>query len=330
MILDEKPLMAPPPYSRRVTPKPTLSKLPPHLLLQIVYFTFPMSDGKFSGEGKNERQRQTLHWLHTSLRFVNRALYVACMHILRSTYLPAYEQLVRPPYTSDPFFCHREMLTLDLFLAVLAHEDVMIDSTSLHLPREEAYKDLFDLVQPRSRLEDLVAQQGRKYGVLSLGEVSPPPTPTPSIAKPDTSSPYVFSPPPSSSSLPATSSPVQKLAPSTSKSLFKTLKTTFKKPSKAPEPSTLTPFPRPAYRITPLPFSTVSVSFSPRKVGLVYTPPTPSRNGSSLSVNGHATPYGSKKRTLVEVTRTKEESLEVTAKQLVKALKAWLQEDAGW
>ena len=37
-----------------------------------------------------ERQRKTLYWLATSLRLVCRSLYTACMHVLRSTYLPAY------------------------------------------------------------------------------------------------------------------------------------------------------------------------------------------------------------------------------------------------
>ncbi len=109
--------------------------------------------------------------------------FIACMHILRSTYLPAYDSLIRAPYTSDPFpsssmppaekssifSTHRELSTLDLFIALLAHEDLMLDSTSLHLPREEAYKDLFDMVQPKTRLEDLVIEEGVKAGVIQIG-----------------------------------------------------------------------------------------------------------------------------------------------------------------
>ena len=100
------------------------------------------------------------------------------MHILRSTYIPAYASLIRPPYTSDPFFSpyppssksgtepSRELAILDQFIALLAHEEVLLDSSSLYLPREEAYKDLFDLAQPRSRLEDLIHDEGLKSGII--------------------------------------------------------------------------------------------------------------------------------------------------------------------
>ncbi|THV07851.1 hypothetical protein K435DRAFT_576839, partial [Dendrothele bispora CBS 962.96] len=242
--------------------KPTLSTLPSHLLLEVVYSTFPQEDGNHEGESKIVRQRENLYWLETSLRLVSRKMYIACMHILRSTYLSTYDSLVRAPYTSDPFPSwevfpaiidrnpyhtpivspvHRELCTLDKFIAVLAHEDFLLDSTSLHLGRSEAYKDIFDLMQPKTRLEDLVAIEGARFGVISLGRSSPPP----SIA---------------SDSIP---------------------------------------------EITPIPFSCVSVSFSPRKLALVYSPsPTT-------------------KRTLVEVERSREETLEVCAKRLVTALRDW-------
>ncbi|KAJ3857903.1 hypothetical protein EV368DRAFT_29170 [Lentinula lateritia] len=262
MIIDEKWMHPPPPPYYRPPPpafaetaanatssgdhalaKPTFSTLPAHLLLQIVYSTFPQRDGQYEGEGKIERQRLNLYWLETSLRLVNKALYTACMHILRSTYLPAYESLIRPPYTSDPFSSsilttsttsdsapvHRELATLDLFIALLAHEDLLLDATSLHLPREEAYKDLFDMVQPRSRLEDLILEEGINAGLVY------------------------------------------------------TLK----------------------YRVNPLPFEALSVSFSPRRVALVYTPA-----------------ISAAKKALVEVGRAREEKLEESAKRLVEGLHA--------
>ncbi|KAK0483229.1 hypothetical protein IW261DRAFT_1331734 [Armillaria novae-zelandiae] len=267
MILDEKCILAPPPPYLQViagSSNPprrrsnlTFSSLPSHLLLQIVYCTFPLEDGEHDGDSRVVRQRENLHWLETSLRLVNRALYIACMHILRSTYLPAYDRLVRPPYSSDPFPTsspdeiqsstsllfthHRELVTLDRFISLLAHEDRLLDVSDLHLPREEAYKDLFDLVQPKSRLEDLIAEQGTRIGVIVLDRLRP------------------------------------KGHRSTSSE--------------------------------PIPFSTLSISFSPRSIGLVM-------NASVL-----------RKKTLVVISRTRDEPLEVSAKRLVQSLQTWLEDD---
>ncbi len=93
MIIDEKFILAapPPPY---VSPQTSivlgsnnpynpyrqhfnvsLPALPSHLLLQVVYSTFPQavctSDGELFAS-----QRENLYWLETSLRLVNRALYI--------------------------------------------------------------------------------------------------------------------------------------------------------------------------------------------------------------------------------------------------------------
>lgn len=92
------------------------------------------------------------------------------MHVLRSTYLPSYASLIRPPYTSDPFplsatpsggtsaslHRSRETAVLDHFIALKVHDDVWADETELHLGQPEAFRDLFDLMQPRARLEDLL------------------------------------------------------------------------------------------------------------------------------------------------------------------------------
>ena len=90
------------------------------------------------------------------------------MHVLRSTYLASYTSLIRPPYTSDPFplaqssdACtplnrSRETAVLDLFIALKVHDDVWADESELHLGQPEAFRDLFDLMQPRARLEDLL------------------------------------------------------------------------------------------------------------------------------------------------------------------------------
>jgi hypothetical protein len=330
MILDEKNIFpppppylstvaaAPPPFNLRTGPPPNLHTLPAHILLQIVYSTFPQTS--LVDQDKPERQRKTLYWLAISFRLVNRALYVACMHVLRSTYLPSYDSLIRPPYSSDPFplshsttspppspspssstlqTIQRETATLDLFIALKVREDVWADESELHLERDESFKDLFDLVQPRSRLEDLVRNYGLREGVISL---------QPLKRRSDTITPHRSTgalriqtqppPPPQQVSSPLTPS----------SSFFSALSAPFSSKSKS-KPSQIlspSPFPHPHTRqpqFTPLLLTQISVSFSPRKVGLVLHPG---------------------KRTIVETTRTKEEKLEVAAKRLVKELKVWL------
>ncbi|KAJ4464651.1 hypothetical protein C8J55DRAFT_268794 [Lentinula edodes] len=408
MIIDEKWMHPPPPPYYRPPPpafaetaanatsnrdnalaKPTFSTLPAHLLLQIVYSTFPQRDGQYEGEGKIERQRLNLYWLETSLRLVNKALYTACMHILRSTYLPAYESLIRPPYTSDPFSSsilttsattsdsapvHRELATLDLFIALLAHEDLLLDATSLHLPREEAYKDLFDMVQPRSRLEDLILEEGINAGLVYVGE-SPPPPPQSSAGNASDDLEAVVSARPQVTGVelppgkpsPATSPPSPHPSPPATKHTFNPFsrssyislaKSKIRRTSTPPSPSTptsphanassstsTTPMSVDSispsrssnetlkYRVNPLPFEALSVSFSPRKVALVYTPAisavssnVAAYNGStfgalSVSVTGPTAAGGMKaKKTLVEVGRAREEKLEVSARRLVEGL----------
>ncbi|KAH9886986.1 hypothetical protein C8Q73DRAFT_657671 [Cubamyces lactineus] len=257
--------LSPPPFPSQSRAPPTLVTLPPHLLLRIVYDTF-------SG-GPVKSQRKVLYWLTMSLRLVNRALYIACMHVLRSTYLPAYSALVRPPYTSDPFplslpdspyvpassssprsgtasllplqSVQRETRVLDLFIALKVREDVWADESELHLEREESFKDLFDLMQPRARLEDLVRTYGAREGVVSTS-----------------SSPTAWA---NGSSRAASSR---------------------------------------------IPFSALSVSFSPRVVGLVLT-------------------TRERKKTIVQVPRTREETLEVSARKLVGELRAWVASNHG-
>ncbi|OCH87842.1 hypothetical protein OBBRIDRAFT_795823 [Obba rivulosa] len=261
VVIDEKMMLPPPPpYSdpEPVSPPPfphqshrepmSLATLPPHLLLRIVYEVFP--------QGRVEGQRKMLYWLSSCLRLVNRAFFIACMHVLRSTFLPAYTALIRPPYTSDPFpltsprptyidsalspiqSLQRETGVLDLFIAVKVREDVWSDDSSLHLEREETFKDLFDLMQPRARVEDLVRVYGIREDVVVVGR--------PPAMKPKSRS-----------------------------------------------------------AVQPLPFSVLAASFSPRRVGLVLT-------------------TRERKKTIVDVARTREETLEATAKKLVKELTVWL------
>jgi len=55
---------------------------------------------------------------------------------------------------------------------------------------------------------------------------------------------------------------------------------------------------------SPIPFAALSVSFSPRRVGVALT-------------------SAGRKRTIVEVARTRDEKLEVAAKKLARELKIW-------
>ncbi|KAJ3802416.1 hypothetical protein GGU11DRAFT_11040 [Lentinula aff. detonsa] len=364
---------------RPVKFRPSLSSLPSHLLLQIVYCTFPQEAGQFEGDAKEVLQRRTLHWLETSLRLVNHNLYIACMHILRSTYLPSYDSLIRPPYSSDPFPSssysipayrssssrrnspygsssslfpqHRELRTLDLFISVLAHEELLYDTSDLYLSRHEAYKDIFDLRQPRSRMEDLVAEEGAKAGLITIrdedsmpGTPTTPQTPSEPIGKEN--SPYSMGSGSNNNSLVAS----PRASTSTLSKPLKKSKSTlsmfsFKRKGKGKELEQQ-PLPQPIRRkaeLSPVPFKSLTVSFSTRKVGLVYAPvPSCTSSRSSLTVTGSSSSayggstYGAlgvsynsrgRKRTIVEVQRDKDEALEVSARRLVRGLREWMEEE---
>ncbi|CAE6518703.1 unnamed protein product [Rhizoctonia solani] len=256
--------LGPPPFQSRRTCH-SLVELPQHVLLQIVYATCP-------DDIPAERLRRRLYWVAVYLRLTSRALYIASMHLLRSTYLPLYIELVKPPYTTDPFpfdapsashyvptptatptsplttitntfsvtslqSIQRETAILDRFLVLKICDDVRSDETELHLGSDDAFADIFDLMQPRSRVEDLVRIVGIQTGVIA-----------------DTTEPAY--------------------------SLVSARQARSKK----------------------LVFETLSVNFSPRKLSLVQT----DRN--------------KRKHTLVEIQRTKSETLEVSAKRLIRAL----------
>ena len=228
------------------------------------------------------------------------------MHVLRSTYLPAYAALIRPPYTSDPFphglsglsatpsyqssesatasllptqCMQRETRVLDLFIALKVREDVWADESELHLEREESFKDLFDLMQPRARVEDLVRTYGVRDGSVAI--------PLPSGATPVATTPV------------ATSFPTS-FPGSSSSSSGKDGKEPLASGSAQPARSS-----RYTYTYCPLPFAVLTVSFSPRAVGLVLT-------------------TRERKRKIVEVSRTREEALETSAKKLVRELRGWI------
>lgn len=133
---------------------------------------------------------------------------------------------------------------LDLFITLKVREDVWLDDSELHLERDESFRDLFDLMQPRARTEDLVRGYGLREGVISVDA----------------------------------DGTVTKTVNSASSSRTKQ---------------------------RTMPFNTLSVSFSSRRLGLVLT-------------------TRERKKTIVEVERVKDEKLEIGAKKLVKELKSWL------
>lgn len=140
----------------------------------------------------------------------------------------------------------RETAVLDMFIALKVREDVWSDDTELHLERDESFRDLFDLMQPRARLEDLVRYYGIRKGVITLGSAY-------------------------ASSGGGTGGQ--------------------------------------GGRGKQVEWGRLSISFSSRRVGLVLSP-----------VGGGA----GRKRTVVEVQRTREEKLEVAARGLVRGLREWL------
>ncbi|TEB19454.1 hypothetical protein FA13DRAFT_1744338 [Coprinellus micaceus] len=338
MILDDKVIMSlsppppylangvafgnpPPPFSEAIHGQPArplkLSALPSHILLQIVYNTFPTRPSLNAGLG--EMQRKILLYLAKSLRLVNKAFYIACMHVLRSTYIPAYTSLLRPFYSSDPFpstvvpqshwsslnTVQRETPVLDLFIALKVREDVCVDDSELHLEREDMFKDIFDHSQPKARLEDLVRIYGVKEGVITL---SPPGVVVYTTSTPASSNYSSLSsddetiiatdrkptlPLPSPTLRQQPRAPTKLCPPKkASKSFF----SAFRRSKTPSPPATFVP-PQPK-RIRPLPFALLSISYSTRKVGL---------------------------QTIVEVQRmSRDERLETVAARVVGELRSLL------
>ena len=358
--------------------KPTLPSLPPHILIQILYALFPVdstvslnpispsssssysvrsrSDSRIQNsyesrifeDTKAEKQRKVLFWLSTSLRFVSKHLYIACMHVLRSIYLPSYQSLIRPPYSSDPFplgaptfpsggansppaygsnsqaslvlredwtsaspikSLQRETNILDRYIALKVRQDVFADDTELHIEPEEAFRDLFDVAQPRARLEDLTRIYGVREGVVTVPGIRKEPgrlgMQGSGAGTSSKNSSLVSLPASPTISSPTSSQPSQKSSKTPSRSIF-----SFMKKSSSSPPLTQSLVLRPP--VQPLPFSLITVSFSPRKVGLIYN----------------------RTRTITEVQRAlspterRSETLEVLAKALVKGLREYLEDNS--
>ncbi|KJA22600.1 hypothetical protein HYPSUDRAFT_201940 [Hypholoma sublateritium FD-334 SS-4] len=285
-------------------PAPTLSTLPTPLLLQIIQHTFPQSRprppaytpasadtdytyvaGFPSRDTADERLRRTLLWLAASLRLVSRALNAACMHVLRAAYLPAYRALVRPPYSSAAAGAgsgggaQRENAVLDRFVLLRIRHDVLTDESSLHLDHEDAFRDLFDVAQPRARLEDLVRDIGVRHGVVVLPSATPPTPLALGRAAFGGSSASLQLLREVDAQLEARAAALElPLTLPTPPTAASPRKKTFFSFKKAPPSSPISPLmpvcapsAPPLPTLQPLPFGALSVSFQPRRVGLVLS-----------------------------------------------------------
>ncbi|KNZ75627.1 hypothetical protein J132_02569, partial [Termitomyces sp. J132] len=298
-----------------ITPK--LSTLPPHILLHLIYLTFPQSS--LPDLPKLVRQRQTFYWLSISLHIVDRTFYVACMHVLRSTHIPAYDQLVRAPYTSAPFPLlapqvqmvnsspyapippsnqnqnqHASPLSAiqreTKSIALKVREDVWADDSELHHERDGAYKDLLDHAQPRARLEDLVRVYGVQSGVICLEpRLFPPSSTYYTPTAPLLSTAHSHSPD-ASTSTHLTNKPSSAPTTKSVSNLFLSFFKSRQKPSASPSPSSpssteSSPFPssthpshpEPQTKTTPIPMSKLTITLTPRSASLILADSTSRR-----------------------------------------------------
>lgn len=148
--------------------KASLSTLPDHLILQVLsYLDLPT--------------------LAFKLRRVSRKLWLFSSVLLRRAVLPTWRSKLRPGYTSDVTSTSsssssdfnlerttnvlasrtREQAVLDLFVSACALRALHSSESSLLVSAQSsASTDVFDFLQPRARVEDLVMQWGIDDGVL--------------------------------------------------------------------------------------------------------------------------------------------------------------------
>ena len=244
------------------------------------------------------------------------------MHILRSTFLPHYVRFVRPPYTTDPFpqssnegtarahltaatsrassqtqtvvptsASQSESEVLDRFILFQLHEDVFSDDSSLHTARPDTLRDLFDFMQPRARLADLMRAYGSKAELFTSSLSLPSPS---TVSATETGVGMV------AASRMMSDRPLPPSEPSRS---TRTPKAEDTKAVYIPATSTSMSNPGPHSKKRQIAHTALRVSFSPRSVGLVYIP---------------------QGRTIVQVPYERGEPLERAASRLVRGLSGWL------
>lgn len=158
--------LPPPLYTRRLTvssrPKevPNLLALPDHLILQILA-EIPLPS------------------LALSVRLTNRKLLLFSSHLLRRALLPIYKSKIQDNFSSDATGLKgitpvgtdggvttppsRELAVLDIFISACIHEAVRSHESELYIlpsASTSAERDIFRLLQPRARVEDLLIAYG--------------------------------------------------------------------------------------------------------------------------------------------------------------------------
>jgi hypothetical protein len=254
---------------------------------------------------------------------------------------PAYETDGSPtfqyqtiPEESPLQTIQRETLVLDRFITLKVREDVFSDESSLHLEGDDKFRDLFNLAQPQARLEDLVRVCGLQEGVISVpGMPSGGRSPRIYASSLSASSQSSFSPFHDSNAaavtypLPASTAQVVNNPSSSTRSsngFFSSLrKFTFPSPPSS-SPSTpsalLKSYPTTSKPVQPIPFSSLSVTFTFQSVRLIKQKEDGSRRCvAEVPRNRVGMAAGAGRR----------ESLEVLAEGLVRGLKEELEESTG-
>ncbi|WVN90674.1 uncharacterized protein L203_105916 [Cryptococcus depauperatus CBS 7841] len=156
----------------------SLSSLPVHLVHRILIFTLDekATPSRFQSDSEEERIRRIWN-LFRGLRGISRIFWLVATSILREIYLPHYLSQVRSGYSSDP--CpfpsvymgdlslqlpnlgnvykerRRETAVLDKFIAVHVGEELRKVESVLS-EGTESERDIFNRLQPSSRIEDLL------------------------------------------------------------------------------------------------------------------------------------------------------------------------------
>lgn len=177
-------LLEPPPVYSRTYDGPEVStgagtrryqRLPASLWLHV--FNLLLQDVGGQSRDDQEEDRLRCHvWLSSEARTVCFDSYLASMSLLRSDYLSSYLNKVIAPYSSDPWpsgssssrltNLKRETRVLDLFIARSSRDRLNVAESALFEEESSGLKTLFELWQPKARLEDLILQRAGELGLL--------------------------------------------------------------------------------------------------------------------------------------------------------------------
>ncbi|KAH8925032.1 hypothetical protein BT69DRAFT_21608 [Atractiella rhizophila] len=133
----------------------------------------------------------TYHDLFYTVRPSCRHLALAALSLLRKAYIPHYLTQIKPPYTTDVLTLlpsaeitastssqkapppvpppeRKELHVLSLYISSCLYSSRLSSESPLFLlPTEEAKRDLFEVHQPRARLEDLIVELGYRRHLIT-------------------------------------------------------------------------------------------------------------------------------------------------------------------